>query len=127
MAMLCGVKATSVLLEAAKYHVMMLTGDASGLAAAVYVAAFVKGILMFSVILLIGTGWSFIKPFLNKRDKRILMFVLPLQVRIRQRVAVLCALQPPLKRFPSPPPRLLILVLQPLNQLGGVLSSSVLA
>ena len=47
-----------------------------------YVAAFVKGTLLFSVILLIGSGWSLIKPLLNVRDKRILMGVLPLQVMV---------------------------------------------
>ena len=32
------------------------------------------------VIVLIGSGWSFVKPFLSDRDKRIVMIILPLQV-----------------------------------------------
>ena len=32
------------------------------------------------VILLIGTGWSLVKPFLNDREKKIVLFVLVLQV-----------------------------------------------
>ena len=30
--------------------------------------------------MLIGTGWSYMKPLLNDREKRILMIVIPLQV-----------------------------------------------
>jgi hypothetical protein len=41
-----------------------------------------------SVILLIGSGWSFIKPFLNERDKRIIMIVLPLQVVVNTAMVV---------------------------------------
>jgi len=33
------------------------------------------------VVVLIGTGWSYMKPLLNDREKRILMIVIPLQVR----------------------------------------------
>ena len=32
------------------------------------------------VVVLIGTGWSYMKPLLNDREKRILMIVIPLQV-----------------------------------------------
>lgn len=39
-----------------------------------------KTILLFVVLVLIGSGWSFVKPFLSTRDKRIIMIVLPLQV-----------------------------------------------
>ncbi len=35
---------------------------------------------MFVVIILIGTGWSSLKPFLNPREKNIFLIVLPLQV-----------------------------------------------
>ena len=30
--------------------------------------------------MLIGTGWSYMKPLLNNREKQILMIVIPLQV-----------------------------------------------
>ena len=36
--------------------------------------------ILFVVILLIGTGWSLLKPFLSQREKKILMFVISLQV-----------------------------------------------
>lgn len=35
---------------------------------------------MFIVILLIGTGWSFVKPFLNDREKKVVLVILCLQV-----------------------------------------------
>lgn len=34
------------------------------------------------VIVLVGTGWSYMTPFLKDREKRILMVVIPLQVLI---------------------------------------------
>ena len=46
-----------------------------------YIVQFVDGMVMFAVILLIGTGWSFLKPYLHVREKRLLMMVLPMQVR----------------------------------------------
>ncbi|KAL5574980.1 hypothetical protein UlMin_016679 [Ulmus minor] len=33
-----------------------------------------------TVIILIGTGWSFLKPFLQEKEKKVLMIVIPLQV-----------------------------------------------
>ena len=47
-----------------------------------YVFLTLKGLVMFTVIMLLGTGWSFLKPCLNDRDKNVLMFVLPLQLLI---------------------------------------------
>ena len=32
------------------------------------------------VVVLVGTGWSYMTPFLRDREKRILMVVIPLQV-----------------------------------------------
>jgi hypothetical protein len=37
------------------------------------------------VILLIGTGWSLLKPFLNDREKKIIAVVLVLQVCVSER------------------------------------------
>ena len=39
-----------------------------------------KGIMLFVVIALLGTGWSFIKPFLAEKDKKIFLVVIPLQI-----------------------------------------------
>ncbi|KAK3158469.1 hypothetical protein QOZ80_2AG0137630 [Eleusine coracana subsp. coracana] len=56
------------------------TGTPHGWDVAFYVFGFFKGVLLFTVIVLIGTGWSFLKPYLQERDKSVLMIVIPLQV-----------------------------------------------
>ena len=47
---------------------------------AYYFFTAVRGLLLFTVVVLIGTGWSFLKPFLNEREKQVLLIVIPLQV-----------------------------------------------
>lgn len=47
-----------------------------------YIFAFIKGVMRFVVILLIGTGWSLLKPYLNDREKKIVLVVLALQVNM---------------------------------------------
>ena len=41
-----------------------------------------KGALLFTTILLIGTGYAFIKHLLSDKDKKIFMMVVPLQVSL---------------------------------------------
>ena len=48
-----------------------------------------KGIMLFAVILLIGTGWSFFHPHLSQRDKRTLAAIIPLQIMINVSIAVI--------------------------------------
>ncbi len=45
-----------------------------------------RGLLFFTVVVLIGTGWSYMKPFIDDNTKRILMVVVPLQVGLRPRL-----------------------------------------
>ncbi|KAJ8977779.1 hypothetical protein NQ317_014684 [Molorchus minor] len=45
-----------------------------------YVAHLLKGALLFLVLVLTGTGWTFIKNVLTQRDKKVFMVVIPLQV-----------------------------------------------
>ncbi|XVF57057.1 hypothetical protein PTKIN_Ptkin06aG0172800 [Pterospermum kingtungense] len=56
------------------------TGTPHGWDVAFYIFGFLKGIMLFTVIILIGTGWSFLKPYLQEREKQVLMTVIPLQV-----------------------------------------------
>ncbi|CAM0945218.1 unnamed protein product [Alopecurus aequalis] len=56
------------------------TGTPHGWDVAFYVFGFFKGVLLFTVIVLIGTGWSILKPYLQEREKNVLMIVIPLQV-----------------------------------------------
>ena len=32
------------------------------------------------IVTLLGTGWSFFKPFLSDKDKKIILVVIPLQI-----------------------------------------------
>ncbi|XP_044482137.1 protein CANDIDATE G-PROTEIN COUPLED RECEPTOR 7-like [Mangifera indica] len=56
------------------------TGTPHGWDVAFYIFGFFKGIMLFTVIILIGTGWSFMKPYLQERENNVLITVIPLQV-----------------------------------------------
>eukprot|EP00195_Chlamydomonas_chlamydogama_P007284 CAMPEP_0202900684 /NCGR_PEP_ID=MMETSP1392-20130828/11979_1 /ASSEMBLY_ACC=CAM_ASM_000868 /TAXON_ID=225041 /ORGANISM="Chlamydomonas chlamydogama, Strain SAG 11-48b" /LENGTH=407 /DNA_ID=CAMNT_0049587125 /DNA_START=187 /DNA_END=1407 /DNA_ORIENTATION=+ len=73
-------KALTVLSQALMYHYIETTGHADGWNIAYYIFTFCRGILFFTVVVLVGTGWSYMKPFLGDKEKRILMIVVPLQV-----------------------------------------------
>jgi len=88
MSALCLVRAASVGFEAMRYQSMKMTGDGYTWATLYYLLTFIKGVMLFSVILLIGTGWSFVKPFLQDRDKKILLAVVPLQVLVNTAMVV---------------------------------------
>ena len=45
-----------------------------------YGLTFVKGTFLFTVILLLGSGWSFFKPFLTPKERRVIYFVFILQI-----------------------------------------------
>jgi len=80
MTILLGLKTASVFFESARYHFIRLSGHAELWSVVYYTFAFIKGTFLFTVILLIGSGWSFVKPFLNHREKKVIFLVLVLQV-----------------------------------------------
>uniref|UniRef100_A0A7S3VTZ2 Intimal thickness related receptor IRP domain-containing protein n=1 Tax=Dunaliella tertiolecta TaxID=3047 RepID=A0A7S3VTZ2_DUNTE len=80
MGALCYFKALTVLSQAGMNHYIERTGHADGWNIAYYIFTFCRGILFFTVVVLIGTGWSYMKPFLGDKEKRILLVVVPLQV-----------------------------------------------
>jgi G protein-coupled receptor 107 len=80
MGVLLALKFLSLLFESIRYHYLRVTGNAMFWSAVYYTFAFLKGISLFTVILLIGTGWSFVKPFLSDREKKMIFAVLALQV-----------------------------------------------
>jgi len=73
-------KFLSVFFEAIKFHWMKVDGDAHGWNVVYYVFTALKGVTMFTTIMLIGTGWSLFKPFLTEKDKKIVAVVIPLQI-----------------------------------------------
>ncbi|RWR88912.1 protein GPR107-like protein [Cinnamomum micranthum f. kanehirae] len=73
-------KALNLLCEAEDKSFIKRTGTAHGWDVLFYIFSFLKGITLFTLIVLIGTGWSFIKPFLQDKEKKVLMIVIPLQV-----------------------------------------------
>ena len=73
-------KASALLLDSIRYHYLAQSGSSRGWSIVYYVVTFFKSILLFTVILLIGTGWSLVKPYLNDKEKQIVLVVLVLQV-----------------------------------------------
>ncbi|CAA6655892.1 unnamed protein product [Spirodela intermedia] len=73
-------KAINLLCEAEDMSYIRRTGSAHGWDVLFYIFSFLKGITLFTLIVLIGTGWSFLKPFLQDKEKKVLMVVIPLQV-----------------------------------------------
>lgn len=55
-----------------------------------------KGVMLFSVILLIGAGFGFIKHALSKNERMVFLIVIPLQVTPIP--------SPPVAPVPPPPP-----------------------
>ena len=80
MTALLVLKTLSVFFESVRYHYIRVTGHAEFWSFVYYTFAFLKGTFLFTVILLIGSGWSFVKPFLNGREKTVIAVVLFLQV-----------------------------------------------
>ncbi|KZV35067.1 hypothetical protein F511_04372 [Dorcoceras hygrometricum] len=80
MALLVIMKALNLLAAAEYKHYVKVTGTPHGWDVLFYIFQFIRVVLLFTVIILIGTGWSFLNPFLQEREKKVLMIVIPLQV-----------------------------------------------
>ena len=80
MSVLLLLKFLSVFFESIRYHAIRIVGHAEFWSTVYYLFTFIKGTFLFTVILLIGTGWSFVKPFLNEREKKVIFLILVLQV-----------------------------------------------
>jgi len=72
-------KVLSLFFEVFKYVSLKNSGLADGWSIAYFVFSFLRGMIMFSVIVLIGTGWSYLKPYLTDRDKQIMLVILVVQ------------------------------------------------
>ncbi|EFJ10843.1 hypothetical protein SELMODRAFT_183593 [Selaginella moellendorffii] len=80
MGVLLALKVLNLLAEAEDKSYIKKTGTAHGWDVIFYISGFLKGVMLFTVIVLVGTGWSFLKPFLQDKEKKVLMVVIPLQV-----------------------------------------------
>lgn len=80
MGLLIFIKASNLLFEAADMANVQKTGEPHGWDIAFSISGLFRGVMLFIVIVLIGTGWSFLKPYLQDKEKKVLMVVIPLQV-----------------------------------------------
>ncbi|XP_034254196.1 protein GPR107 [Thrips palmi] len=81
MAVLVYLKSLSLLFHAINFHFIQTKGEhVAAWAILFYVTHLLKGAVLFITIVLVGTGWNFIKYILSEKDKKIFMIVIPLQV-----------------------------------------------
>jgi hypothetical protein len=81
MGALVFLKSLSLLFHSINYHYIQTEGiHVEGFAVLYYTVHLLKGALLFITILLIGTGYAFVKHLLSDKDKKIFMVVIPLQV-----------------------------------------------
>ena len=80
MAALVCVKSLNLLCEVEDNSFIKGTGTTHGWDVLFYFFSFMKGIMIFTLIVLIGTDWFFLKPYLQGKEKKVLIVVIPLQV-----------------------------------------------
>jgi len=80
MAVLLALKLGTLVFQGIQYHFIKTTGSGRGWSIVYYIFAGLKGTMLFVLIALIGSGWTFIKPFLSDKDKKIFAVVIPLQL-----------------------------------------------
>lgn len=81
MCVLVYLKALSLAFHGINYHFIQTKGEhVPAWAILYYVTHLLKGAVLFVTIVLVGTGWNFIKHILADRDKKLFMIVIPLQV-----------------------------------------------
>jgi G protein-coupled receptor 107 len=61
-------------------YYLEVDGHPGSFATIYFLFTFLKGVFMFVVIALIGSGWSLLKPFLSDRDKKIFLVIISLQI-----------------------------------------------
>jgi len=83
MAVLVYLKSFSLLFHGINYHFIQTKGEhVEAWAILYYITHLLKGAVLFITIVLIGTGWNFIKHILSDKEKKLFMLVIPLQVNI---------------------------------------------
>jgi hypothetical protein len=80
MTVLLFFKVLALFCQSFMYGTMARSGDAQGWNIAYYVFQSARAVALFTVVLMIGTGFSFLKAYLTDSDKRLFFIVLPAQV-----------------------------------------------
>lgn len=80
MAALLALKCLTLLFESIRFHYISIVGSSELWSIIYFTFSFLKGVMLFTVILLIGSGWSLMKAYLNDKEKKIVLVVLSLQV-----------------------------------------------
>ncbi|XP_065216732.1 protein GPR107 [Planococcus citri] len=81
MATLVLLKSLGLLFHSINYYYIETQGEhVVTWAVLYYVTHLLRGSVLFITIIIIGTGWTFIKHILSPKDKKIFMIVIPLQV-----------------------------------------------
>lgn len=80
MAVLVIIKGLSLAFHSIDLYFISKDGTPETWAIIFYVVHLLKGVLLFICLLLIGTGWAFIKYVLSDREKKLFMIVIPLQI-----------------------------------------------
>lgn len=74
-------KSLDLMFQAVNFHFINRDGKpAESWEVLYYITHLLKGALLFTTIVLIGTGYFFIKHVLSDRDKKIFLIVIPLQI-----------------------------------------------
>lgn len=89
MFLLIALRALTLFTQFGMYHFDAVTGDPDGWNIAYYIFTFFRGVMFFTVVVLIGTGWSYLRPFIGEQEKKILVVVIPLQVVANIAIVVL--------------------------------------
>ncbi|KAF9302654.1 hypothetical protein BGZ74_005031 [Mortierella antarctica] len=77
LAIMIGIQKT---FQTIKIHYLQTGSNSEGWTVMFCIFAFLKGSLSILIITLIASGWMFIKPFLNEKDKKIILVIIPLQI-----------------------------------------------
>lgn len=75
------VKSISLTFHAINMHYIAVNGRHEAIWAILYYITYVlRGLLLIISILLVGTGWTFIKHILSENERRLFVIVIPLQI-----------------------------------------------